>query len=150
MAPSGPSAEGTVQALFLKVAHGQPMQPVAHVTAVAGQGFSGDLSFGHPDRQVLLMAAEDLAALDLAPGTAKENVTVASLALSALPPGTTLRLGDALLAMTDQCKPCGFMDSLRPGLQKASRGRRGVFAQVVKGGGIGVGDVVRGEVLPSS
>lgn len=150
MASSAPGVEGTVEALFLKVAHGEPVRRVPHVTAVAGQGLTGDLSLGRPDRQVLLMEADALADMGLPPGAAKENITLGSLPLSNLPLGTLLRLGAALVTLEGVCEPCSFMDSLRPGLMAASRGRRGVFARVVTSGRISVGDVARVEVDPSA
>lgn len=97
-------------------------------------------------RQVLLLEAETLDALDLEPGRAKENVTTHGIDLTVLPVNSRLFLGDAVeLWVTGPCHPCGLMDEIREGLQEELQGRRGIVAWVKTGGRVGVGDAIRAE-----
>ncbi len=128
--------------LFLKIAHGGPMRSVEHVRALPGRGLEGDASLGRSTRQVLLVDSEVLAQFALAPGTLRENVVVRGLQLTAIPRGTLLRAGQALLEATGECEPCDLLDAHRPGLQDAIRGQRGLLARVSTGGQIRIGDQV--------
>jgi len=118
------------------------MREVAEALAVEGKGLEGDASFGRATRQVLMMEAETLERFGLSPGTARENLLVRGLPLKSLPLGGRIAAGETLLEITGDCTPCSFMDDLRPGLQEAIRGERGVLARVVTGGRIRVGDPV--------
>jgi len=117
------------------------MKEVEEVEAICNKGFRY-CAHGRPGstRQLLLMAIEDLAELGLAPGMVKENVTTQGLKLGELKPGQRLSLGSALVEITAPCQPCGRMDEVRPGLQEALRGRRGVLCRVVAAGIIRRGD----------
>jgi MOSC domain-containing protein YiiM len=139
---------GVVAHLFLKPERGSPMREVPEATAVAGKGLEGDASYGRGPRQVLIMEAEVLHRFGLAPGTARENILTRGLRLTAVTPGETLAVGTTLLEVTAGCDPCSFMDELQPGLQEAIRGERGILAQVVTSGRIGVGDAVEVCVSP--
>ena len=136
---------GEILHLFIKRGHGLPMQEVASVEAVAGQGLEGDASFGHPRRQVLLVDQSNLDEFRLEPGQTRENIVVTGLSLVEIPAGTRLRVGRALLEVTGDCTPCGQMDSIRPGLRNAIRGRRGLLARVLEGGRISVKDAISFE-----
>ncbi len=119
------------------------MQPAVSARLVADRGLEGDRhARARSRRQVLLADRETLDALEVRPGQIRENVTTEGIAVQALPAGARLRVGPALLEITGPCEPCAFMDSIRPGLQEASRGRRGVTARVIEGGEVRVGDPV--------
>ncbi len=135
-----PSA-ATVVALFRCPGHRAPMEPMNELWAEANWGIRGD-AHARPDssRQVLLMDLETLEALSLWPGAVRENVTLQGFPLHQLRPGDRIRIGDALLEITKPCTPCARMDEIRPGLQEALRGRRGVLARVLQSGWIRCGD----------
>jgi MOSC domain-containing protein YiiM len=112
---------------------------------VSGRGIEGD-SHARPasQRQVLLVDKEALDALDLEPGTIKENLTVEGLHVMGLPAGSRLEIGaSVVLEITSVCKPCFRMDEIRAGLRESLEGRRGMNAIVLEGGSIRVGDRVR-------
>ena len=91
------------------------------------------------------MDRETLEALEVSPGAVKENVTTQGLDLKTVTNGQRLRVGSALLEVSVPCHPCHLMDEIRPGLQEALRGRRGMLCRVVEGGVIKQGDAI--EVL---
>lgn len=129
------TASGVVVAVHLCPGHRQPMQPVSQAQAREDYGLEGD-RHARPGsrRQVLLVAEETLTALDLAPGQVKENITTRGIALQTLPAGQHLLVGTAVLEVTGPCTPCSRMEEIRPGLQRALAGRRGVLARVVRSG----------------
>ena len=137
------SLTGRLLHIHLKPAHGQPMRAVREALAVEARGLEGDNAFGRRSRQVLLIEAETLERFGLAPGAVRENLTVSGMRLVDLPPGSILEVGAARLQIRGDCEPCSQMDALRPGLQDALRGQRGMLANVKHGGRIRVGDPVR-------
>lgn len=132
--------------LFQCPAHGEPMREFEEVYAVINKGFQ-DCIHGRSGskRQVLLMDQETLEEFGIAPGRAKENITTRGLALETLSLGQRLRIGEALLEVTNPCTPCHQMDEIRQGLQEALRGRRGLLCRVVQSGRILRGDRIEIE-----
>ena len=132
-----------VVGLFRAAAKDAPMERRRHLTLVADFGVEGDRKAkAGSARQILLVAAEDLEALGVKPGDVRENVTTRGLDLQALPAGTRLRLGRAVVELTKPCSPCGKLNRVRHGLMRDSRGRRGVLGRVIRGGPVRVGDAV--------
>jgi MOSC domain-containing protein YiiM len=122
------------------------MRQVRTATLETGVGINGDKhAEAASRRQVLLADKESLDALDVAPGTIKENLTVEGLEVMGLEPGTRLRINDAILEITSVCEPCFRMDEIRPGLRAELAGRRGMNSVVIAGGVINVGDEIQVE-----
>ena len=133
----------TVVALFLSKASRAPLAAVDRVEAVAETGLEGDRHAKRASRrQVLLMEEETLEALGLAPGEVREQVTVRDLDLDTLASGARIRIGGALLEVGGPCQPCERMDEIRPGLQGALAGRRGIFVSVLRSGSFSIGDPI--------
>lgn len=118
------------------------MAAVSALTAVTGEGFAGDASYGKRNRQVLVIDLETLTELELNPGDVRENVTLEGFELTKLSPHDRLTVGGILLAVTGPCEPCWKLDELRPGLSTEIEGRRGVLATVIRGGELKVGDPI--------
>lgn len=111
-------------------------------------------------RQVHLMMMELIDALngqgfDLAPGLMGENITTRGIDLLALPRGTRLYIGEAVVEITGLRNPCAQLDGLRPGLMAAVLGRShdgslirkaGIMGIVVAGGVIRSGDTMTVEL----
>jgi MOSC domain-containing protein YiiM len=142
---------GVVVALHLGIAVRAPLRPVERVRAGLRRGLEGDRHDrpGHR-RAVLVMEQEVLAALGLAPGTVREQVTVRGIDLHGLPAGTRLRVGSAVLELAGHCAPCARMDEIRPGLRGILEGRRGRFVHVAQEGAFGVNDPIEVEPQPRS
>lgn len=132
---------GTVLHLFVSVRRGLPVKEVGEVSTAAGGGLAGCAHGGRRgEREVLLMDVETLRELGLEPGQVKENVTTEGVRLADLRRGQRLRVGEAVVEVTMPCEPCGQMDAIRAGLQKALQGRRGMLCRVLKSGRIRRGD----------
>jgi MOSC domain-containing protein YiiM len=134
--------DGTISNLFLKVAHGEPMQAVQVLSTIEGKGIEKDQAFGRRSRQVLIVDLEQLKALDLQPGDLRENITVSGLPLDSLPPGSILKSGQVHLEIVAVCTPCEELEKIRPGLMQAAEGIRGMLAVVNKGGRLKIGDSI--------
>ena len=136
----------TVVALHVCKASRAPLVSLPRANAVADTGLEGDRHAKRGSRrQVLVVEQEVLEEFGLAAGAIREQVTVRGLGLDALPPGTRLRVGGALLEVTAPCAPCERMDEVRPGLRHALEGRRGRFVRVVEAGSFAVGDTLHIE-----
>jgi MOSC domain-containing protein YiiM len=150
---------------------------VLTIRLVAGLGVEGDAHYGdkvqhvfharkNPDapnlRQVHLIHEELFDELrtggfQVRPGDIGENVTTRGLDLLALPTGTRLQVGKAVIEITGQRNPCRQIDAFSKGLTAAVLSRdaqgqlirkAGVMAIVVKSGDVTVGDTI-GMELPA-
>ena len=176
MAPPAPAPlRGVVTHLHLSSGHSFSKRSQSTVRLVAGMGVEGDSHFGatvqhrsrvqadpsQPNlRQVHLLSAELLDEVnrtgrEVGPGELGENMTTRGLELTALPVGTVLRIGEALLGLTGLRRPCHQIESFRPGLlnqllDASGRGahRAGVMAVVLGGGEVTVGDAIAVSLPP--
>ena len=141
--------KGAITHLWIQERAAAPMTGVTQARAIANAGFEG-CCHARPGkkRQVLLIDGETLDSFQIAPGRAKENVTTRGIAIQDLPEGARVRIGEAVIEITGPCEPCGFMDSIRPGLREATMGKRGVLARIIEAGVVHIGDAV--EVLPAT
>jgi len=119
------------------------MVPAASLKVVEDLGVEGD-HHARPrsSRQVLFMAEENCDAFGLAPGEVRENIVTRGIDLQALPPGTRLEIGEAVLEITKDCEPCVFIERLRPGLRARMERRRGMLARVLRSGEVRVGEAI--------
>ena len=132
--------------LFQCLTHGEPMREFDEVFAIENKGLR-DCLHGRSgsSRQVLVMDHETLEEFGIAPGRARENITTRGIRLGNLSLGQRLRIGEALLEVTNPCTPCHQIDEIRQGLQEALRGRRGLLCRVIEAGRIRRGDSVEVE-----
>ena len=118
------------------------MEHMAEARLSSG-GLDGDVHFAAQSaRQLLLVDAETLDALNLSSGDIRENLTVRGVGVMELRPGTTIHVGEARVQITKECTPCRNMEDVRPGLMTELSGRRGMYARVVAGGAVRPGDRV--------
>jgi MOSC domain-containing protein YiiM len=143
-----------VKAVCLSPEKGVVKTPVESAELKAGHGLVGDAHAGDWSRQVSLLGRESVdkmrAALpDLAPGVFAENILTEGIALSELPVGTRLRVGGALLEVTQIGKEChSSACAIRQKTGDCVMPREGVFAIVLEGAVIRAGDLV--EALPEA
>lgn len=107
-------------------------------------------------RQVHLVQAELFEELrtqgyDIGPGNIGENITTQGIDLPALPEGTRLQIGGAVIEITGLRKPCGQLDNFRKGLTKAvtdkNADRKAYLRSAVMGIVVRGGDVVSGDAI---
>ena len=134
-----------VTSLFVKRAHGAPMEPVGAL-AFSPQGLAVGARCS-PLRQVLVTARSVTQACGLAPGDLRENIEVDCDDLYALPSGTVIRIGEALVRLTFHCEPCKKIVHLVSFDEIVHK--RGYLGCFLNSGTIALGDAmtVTGETL---
>ena len=117
------------------------MEGLQEVRALEDVGLEG-CAHARPQgkRQVLLMDRETLDVFELVPGIVRENVTTEGIDVNGLAIGQRLLVGEVELQVSAVCDPCEQIEALRPGLQAAMQGRRGMLCKVVRGGMLRRGD----------
>lgn len=138
---------GRVVAVSVSARKGGKKVPVPSVALVREHGVRDDAHAGPGTRQVSLLAEESIAkmrdkGLAVGPGDFAENVTVAGIVLPALAIGTRLRVGDALLEITQIGKECHDRCAIFLQAGDCVMPREGVFARVVRGGEVAAGAAV--------
>ena len=121
------------------------------VNLIEGWGLEEDAHGGNWHRQVSLLSYEKIQKFrekgaDVALGAFGENLIIEGYDFRDLPVGTRFRIGDAILEMTQIGKNCHSHCEIYKRMGDCIMPREGVFAEVVKGGHIKVGDEV--EKLP--
>ena len=108
-------------------------------------GLQGDSHAGKWHRQVSLLSFEKIEEFrargaDVAFGAFGENLVVDGFDFRHLPVGTRFRCGDVLLEMTQIGKECHSGCAIYQQMGDCIMPREGVFARVLSGGTIRVGD----------
>jgi MOSC domain-containing protein YiiM len=144
---------GRVVALHVRTEkHGTPT-PVADLVGRVGGGLEGDVHAHRSSRAVLVVDRATLAALRLAPGDLREEITIEGLPdVTNLPVDSELRIGGVTLRVNGPCEPCTHIGELlavpdREALRESLLGRRGALCTVSAASGpIRVGDPVEALV----
>lgn len=140
--------KGKVLSLHLGTTPGLPKPRVEALELLAGFGAKGDRHAGKdPDRAVLVagVAAYEraqMAGIDLPYGALGENLLL-DLDPHGLPSGARLRVGEALLELAQICTVCASLSQFDLRLPKLLYGGRGLYARVLEGGVVRVGDPVQ-------
>ena len=134
-----------VLAVCVSERKGEKKQAVEEIRLEAGHGIVGDAHAGPGHRQVSLLANESVDALrarGLAPraGDFAENILTEGAALRALPVGTRLRVGSALLEVTQIGKECHSDCEIKKQVGVCVMPAEGVFAVVREAGRVKAGD----------
>lgn len=146
----GAMRPGRVGWLGLRPARHAAMEVIGRAELDAAGGAVGDHYAGRSgNRQVSLIAVEDLAAIGAFLGTGpadpallRRNVVTQGINLLALK-GRRFRLGGAVLEYAGDCHPCSRMEALLgPGGYNAVRGHGGILARVLQSGAVAVGDAL--------
>jgi MOSC domain-containing protein YiiM len=137
---------GEIAAIWIKRFKHGPMDPVSEAEAVAGRGLKNNANQGGK-RQVTLIdewrwaEVQNELGIDVHPSTRRANVMLRGIDLEKTN-GRILRLGDSVVRIYGETRPCRQMEEAQPGLRKAldPRWRGGAFAEIIEGGTIRVGD----------
>ena len=116
-------------------------------------GIVGDAHAGDWHRQISLLAEESVDKMrsllpGLEPGAFAENINTRGLELKTLPVGTRLRLGEAVVEVTQIGKECHSDCEIKKKTGKCVMPTEGIFAVVVTEGTVRKGDKI--EILKDS
>jgi MOSC domain-containing protein YiiM len=136
-----------------------PMENVASVEVVVGEGLRGD-RYGagvgaaqfkgrrRPENEVTLIASEAIEAandefnLTIEHLDTRRNLLTAGVPLNELI-GKKFRVGSVTLKGLEKCEPCGYLQKRTfPWIKPALKGRGGLRCCVLEGGMIQVGDAI--------
>jgi MOSC domain-containing protein YiiM len=139
--------KGAIVAVSVSAQKGTPKTNVPRAELVANHGIAGDAHAGDWHRQVSLLALESIAKMrakgaKVGPGAFAENLTTQSLDLTSLQIGDRLLIGQAELEITQLGKECHTRCAIFEQVGDCVMPREGVFARVVRGGEVKVGDEV--------
>jgi MOSC domain-containing protein YiiM len=144
-------ASGKLISIFIGSQKGASKQSIASAELIPAHGVSGDHHAGtKPHRQISLFARETLqeiqaAGIDVAAEELSTNLLTEGIAMDTLSAGTKLRIGAALIEISEARKPCGSLTKIDKRLPKATYLRCGQFGRVITGGVIHAGDAI--EIL---
>ncbi|NPV09118.1 MAG: MOSC domain-containing protein [Anaerolineae bacterium] len=141
---------GQLVAVCLSETKGTPKTNVGSGLLRVDWGLEGDAHAGKWHRQVSLLALESIEkmkakGLNVAPGSFAENLTTSGLVLHTLPVGTRMRIGGALVEVTQIGKVCHDRCAVYEQAGDCVMPREGIFVKVLEGGRVRAGDPV--EVL---
>ena len=158
---------GIVLAVHRSPTHSFSKKPALSIRLIAGLGVEGDAHAGEtvrhrsrvardstqPNlRQVHLIHSElhdelNAAGFNVTPGDLGENITTRGHDMLALPTGTRLQIGAAVIELTGLRNPCIQLDRFQQGLMQATLDRDTAGNLIRKAGVMGV-VLISGDVLP--
>ena len=144
---------GVVRAICISEKRGTKKKQVSEAMFRKAYGIEGDAHAGNWHRQVSLLAVEKIDAFrekgaDVAFGDFGENLVIEGFDLKNTPVGTRFKIGEnVLLEMTQIGKECHSHCMIYRTMGDCIMPREGVFAQVITGGPVRVGDAV--EMIPA-
>jgi MOSC domain-containing protein YiiM len=146
--------QGKIIAVCTSANKGERKKNVGRANLLPGLGLEGDAHAGFAHRQVSLLAMESIAkmrakGLDVNPGDFAENITTEGISLVSLLVGTRFTIGDTLLEVSQIGKECHTRCAIYYQAGDCVMPKEGIFAIVLTGGPVAVGDtleVVTGNV----
>ena len=128
---------------------GTVKKPVEEIQLVPELGIPGDAHAGNWHRQVSILNAESVAAMQervkiqLTPGIFAENILAEGLRFNQLPVGSRLMIGTALCELTQIGKECHSDCAIRAQTGDCVMPQEGVFVKVLRYGKVRAGDKIR-------
>ncbi len=118
---------------------------VGRVKLVEDYGIENDAHAGKWHRQVSLLSHEKIEAFrargaEVKDGAFGENIVVSGIDFKSLPVGTRFKCNDVILEMTQIGKECHHGCEIFQKMGDCIMPREGVFAKIIRGGEIAVGD----------
>ena len=140
-----------VLAVCISEKKGTVKHPVPEIQLKIDHGIVGDAHAGNWHRQVSLLADESVELMrqrfpDIPTGAFAENILTQGIALSKLPIGTKLRVGQVLLQVTQIGKECHADCAIRRQVGDCVMPREGIFTKVLEEGSIRPGHEITIEV----
>ncbi len=145
---------GEVTGIALRSKPRAPMQLLTQSEITVEAGLAGDFRGAVRGRQVTVLTEEGWQAACAELGeelpwiTRRANLLVRGVDLTGRV-GARLKVGQAVLVITDECDPCSVMEKARKGLRKALMPgwRAGAACRVARSGIVRLGDVAELQEL---
>ena len=143
--------KGRVTAVNISEKKGNTKKPIEKGNLIKDFGLEGDAHSGKWHRQVSLLAKESIEKMKalgiegLCTGKFAENITTEGISLHTALVGTRLRVGEAVLEISQIGKECHLGCEILKQVGKCIMPTEGIFAWVIEGGVIKPGDKI--EVL---
>jgi len=140
--------KGTVVAVCTSDRKGIRKRNVGEALLKVDWGIEGDAHAANWHRQVSLLAMESIdkmrqKGLNVGPGSFAENLTTQGIDLLTLPIGSRVRIGSEIeLEITQHGKLCHERCAIYYAAGDCVMPREGIFARVLKGGRVKVGDTI--------
>lgn len=146
--------QGIIKALCVSEKRGTIKKPVDEILLVENFGLKGDAHAGNWHRQVSLLSYDKVEEFNAKGGMATagafgENILVAGIDFRCIPVGSILRSGSVVLKMSQIGKECHTHCEIFKRVGDCIMPREGVFATVVEGGVLHLGDTIQVD-LPSA
>ncbi len=140
--------QGVIEAVCVSKEKGTEKHPVDAAHLTAGHGIDGDAHAGPWHRQVSLLSREKVEEFNrlgaqVTDGAFGENLLVRGIDLRCLPVGTVLATEQVELRLTQIGKECHAHCAIYRRVGSCIMPREGVFAEVIRGGMVAPGDVLR-------
>ena len=153
--PAAVGSTGQVMAVCTSRKKGTRKRDVRRAELRPDWGIVGDAHAADWHRQVSLLAWESIEkmralGLNVAAGSFAENITTVGLELTSLPIGSRLRLGAALVEVTQIGKVCHERCAIYYQAGDCVMPREGIFVRVCEGGQVQAGDTIEVVSFPSS
>ena len=140
---------GVLRAIWIKRMRLGPMDPVNEASLVENRGILGNAN-QNGRRQVTIIEEETWQRLmqetggSLDPSSRRANLMISGVHLAETR-DRLLRIGECIIDIRGETRPCERMDEALPGLREAMKPdwAGGVFGTIVKGGIIRIGDAVQ-------
>ena len=137
----------SVVAVCISERKGTQKHAVSEIQLKIDHGIVGDAHTGNWHRQVSLLAQECVDKMkavfpDIPGGAYAQNILTEGLTLYTLPVGTRLRVGEALLEVTQIGKECHAHCAIRQQVGDCVMPREGIFTIVLEEGTIRAGDAI--------
>lgn len=140
--------EGIVLSINVSEKKSVRKKPVDSALLVKDRGIEGDAHAEGGIRQVSLLAMESIQKMrelgvNVNPGDFAENITTEGLDLLALPVGTKLSIGEAVLEVSQHGKVCHTKCNIYKTVGDCVMPREGIFCKILKGGIVKNGDKIK-------
>jgi cyclic pyranopterin phosphate synthase len=139
-----PIHKGEIVSLNISEEKGTAKIPHEKVKLLKDHGVEGDAHAGPWHRQVSLLAIESIEKLKIPieSGRLAENITTKGVVLHTLKIGTKISLGNSELVITQIGKECHNSCAIKEEVGVCVVPTEGIFAKVISGGEIFVGDEI--------